>query len=223
MKMSEDVARALGAGGEGLSFNGKKAQIKPVGIKYLTEVQRECLRQFKRSYLETYKDNLDLLDMSIDDLKSKADEVGRWALEDLPRKDSHDPKHLILTQQLKDWVNENVLEEPLDDDRKYKQVIASALDNGMLSDDLYFKATNEQPKKTQINYVSWWITATIEGMVEMAYASFRDQGITKEDIYIELGNNFARLAEISRDIEQITSPQIDGENDKEENGQSPEK
>jgi hypothetical protein len=52
--MSEKVARALGAAGESMSCNGKPCEIRPVGIKFLTEVQRECLKQFQRLFLENY-------------------------------------------------------------------------------------------------------------------------------------------------------------------------
>ena len=213
--MSEAVARALGASAstEPIKINGKSCEIRPVVVKYLTEIGRECLRQFRRSYLENYRDNLDLLGKTQADLENKVDEVGRWDLANLPHKDAHDPKHLKITERLSEWLNTRILDEPTKDEKRLRQITASALDNGMLTDAEYLELTGDILRKNKINYVSWWITATIEGMIEMVHASFRDQGITKDDVYAELGNNFAKLAELSREIESVTTPKINEGNE----------
>lgn len=209
--MSEKIARALGAAAstETLTINGKPCEIRPVEIKHLTEIQRECLKQFRRSYLEGFKDTMDLLGETEEDLRAEREKVNRWDLQDLPMKMAYDPDGVVVTPALADWLHENVLDNPIQDEKKLKLIAAAAMDNGMLKEKEYAAMTGAAIKKGRLNYVSWWVTATIEGMVEMVYASFRNQGITKEDVYAELGSNFARLAELSREVEKVSKPKVD--------------
>lgn len=218
--MSEKVARALGAAAstEPWMCNGKPCYLRPVKIKYLTELQRECLKQFRRSYLENYKDNMDLLGKTEQDFELKVHEVGLWDLTNLPPKNAYDPKSLVINEKIENWLVHNILIKPFDleDENRVKRmqrILASALDNEMLKEVDYIKLTGSTPRKGKINYVSWWVTGSMEGMIEMTFASLRDQNITKEDIYIELGNNFAKLAELSREIESVTTPQVEEGNE----------
>ena len=60
--MSEQMARALAATSPmTVMIGGKECTVRPLGIQELTEVERDCVQRFKRQYLETFSQNLDLL------------------------------------------------------------------------------------------------------------------------------------------------------------------
>ena len=86
--MSEDVARALGAGGDITTIAGKECKVRPLSIRELTEVERECLKVYKRTFLETFHDNLDLLpdDEAAGLMSRKLEEASAWDVGDLPSK-----------------------------------------------------------------------------------------------------------------------------------------
>ena len=208
--MSEKVAKAIGAPSpEPIKINGKEVEIRPIPLKHLVGTQRECLKQFRRRYLENYKDSMDLTGKTQMDLEAKIDEVGRWDLTNLPFKNAYDSADVVVTPDLIQWLNVNVLKEFVDDDNRIKLIAASALDGGVLTEADYKTLTGEEIKTTPIAYVFWWTTATIEGMVATVHSAVKDQGITKDDVYKELGDNFAKLAELSREIESISKPEVD--------------
>jgi hypothetical protein len=123
---------------------------------------------------------------------------------------AYDPDSLVITPALIAWLEENILDGPVAEEKRLQLITATALDAGNLEEGVYKTLTQTTPRKGRLNYVSWWVTGSIEGMVELIYASFKGQnGITKEDVYLELGNNFARMAELSRAVEKVTMPKAE--------------
>ena len=214
--MSEDVARAVGARiPEPVTIAGKEVLVRPLSLKELTEAQRAGLKDYKRSYLETYKENLDLLPESEQSslMREKLEEVARWDLQDLPAKLVYDVKRVKINPAIEKWVKENYPEYEVDpkaskekQEAHLKAVVTTALDSEVLADELYENLTGESPKKHKVGYVNWWITATFEGMLTMLWLSIRDSGLTKDQIAGELSKNPGLLAQLSREIESLSAP-----------------
>ncbi len=214
--MADDTSRALGAkSGTTVTIDGKECQIRPLTIAELGELERDCLKRYKRQYLTTFSDNADLLPNGQNLVKEKLEEVAKWDVSDLPPKMVYDPTKLIAKKSLKDWLVENYDLSDEDDGvkltkEKLKDRIriyaALALDSGTLQDATYESLVGDAPKKTKVGYVNWWITATFDGMISMIYTCFRDSGFTRDQIVKAIGDNPALLNEASRQIEELSAP-----------------
>ena len=216
--MSEDVARAVGARETmTVSIAGKECQVRPLVIRELAEVQRECLKMYKRQWLETYRDNQDLLD---DDeraglMSRKIDEASQWDIGDLPSKTAFDSTSLKLTKRVKQWIDANVegFKDPKEKaesngktDQRYRNAVVTMLDSGELEESEYKKMSGRAARKGEVGYVNWWITGDFDGMITMIWVVFKSYDVTKEQVAKEL--SFAKLAEVSRAIENLTVPAV---------------
>ena len=216
--MAEDVARAIGAGGKTVVIAGKECQIRPLSLLELTELERECLRTYKKDYLETFKDNADLLgDDAPQFLRDKLEEVARWDVTNLPMKYVYDPSKLAASTKLKLWLKKNTdfNEKPSGEklepqlvDRIMQRMAATCLDNGTLSEDKYQQLTGKETEKTRVGYVNWWITGAMDGMITMIWICFRSYGVTKEEVAREFTKLSDVLVDMARDIEHLTAPEV---------------
>lgn len=220
--MADDTARALGAGSKPIKIAGKEVRPRPLSVKELSQVERECLNYYKRQYLETFSQNLDLLKQADPNLnplqfmEEKMTEAARWDLDDLPLRYAYDPDKLIVNDELKEWAKTKLDFKTKDDANnalpeavvtaRLKRVIAAALDSEMLSQKLYEKTTNHEPKKLKIPYSSWWVTGSTEGMIAFVHTCFMDQGITRDDLLKEMSKNPALIMQVSREIEALSAP-----------------
>lgn len=209
--MSEIMARALGAPGAlTATIAGKECTVRPLGIQELTEVERDCVQRYKRGFLETYSQNLDLLPKERGEqlLEQKMAEVARWDVDNLPPKWAHDPKRIKVTEALKKWLKENLeLKEDADDER-LRRMAASALDQGMLTEEQYRNLTDAKPPRVRVGYVNWWITGSYDGMITFVWVCFRHNGVTREQCVEALRGNMALLVDLSREIERLSSPTV---------------
>ena len=206
--MPDDVARAVGAGGRTVNIGGKECTVRPLSIKELTEVERECLTIYKRNYLKTFSDNADLLPKGegIRMLQEKMEEVAKWDVGDLPSKYAYDPGSIKINRKLKKWLTEAFdMKEEIDDERM-KRLVVAALDQMMLSTNKYQRMIGEPPVRAKVGYVNWWITGSYEGMITFVWVCFAHNGVTKEEVATELGRNQQMLAEITQEIEQLSAP-----------------
>ena len=218
--MAGDVGRAVGAADlDPIKIAGKEVHIRGLSIKELTEVERECLKQYKRNYLETYSNNLDLLPEAerVGLLKEKMEEAARWDVGDLPLRFAYDPDTLRTNGQLADWAKKNMdfvdtddKGAPLDSqlhDLRLKRVLATALDVEILKPEQYTKMSGHDAARMKIGYVNWWITAVYDGMIAMIYACFKDQGVTKDEVLEALRKNPTMMVSLSREIEHLSAPE----------------
>lgn len=213
--MSEDVARALGARDPNpIMIAGKECQIRPLSLVELTEVERECLKVYRRAYLEAFKENADLLPDGEGAalLKRELMQSAKWDVSDLPSKDAVDPDSISLSTSLEAWVSENLQYEPdanlgkTSRARQMRHLVATAIDGGQLDLALYESLTDSKVKKSKVGYVNWWITGTFDGMLTMVWSAFRHYGVTKEEVGREVGTNPALLASLAREIEHLSAP-----------------
>jgi hypothetical protein len=207
--MPENVARAVGAKGRAFAIAGKEYQLRPLGIRELMEVERDCIERYKRRYLETYKSNLDVLPENVraDLLMKKLDEVARWDIDDLPAKDAYDPSRIKLTDSLKKWLVEYWGIEGVDD-MVLARMTAAALDQEALLPDKYKELTGCAAPCVKVSYVDWWTTGAYEGMVTTLWVCFSKQGVIREQIMDEFGTSLAKLNEMARELDKLSAPQM---------------
>ncbi len=209
--MGEQIARAVGAGGPTtVLIAGKECTVRPLGIRELTEVERDCVQRYKRAYLETFASNADLLPEAVRQktLEEKMEAVARWDVDDLPPKHAHDPERIKLTDGVRGWLAENMEVKPDAKDLHLRRMAATALDQGTLSaGDYTGMADGLRPPRVKVPYVNWWITASYDGMVTFVWVCFRHNGVTREQVADELGRNLSLLVELTRDIEKLSVPE----------------
>ena len=154
--MAEDVARALKAKSPMMvKFGEKECQVRPLGIRELAEVEQDCLERYKRTYLKTWSDNIDLIPNGEAALYDKLDEAAKWDIDDLPAKYAYDHNYVTVSKLLKNWlVSHFSLDlKRLGDDRARK-LTASALDQEMLSPKEYEDLTSHNIKPEKVSYVN---------------------------------------------------------------------
>lgn len=214
--MSEDTARAVGSNGtdDGIIINGKRCTVRALTLKELGEIERECLKRYKRTYLETFAENADLLPNAQQLIEKKLEEAAKWDVRDLPLRRVHDVSKVKVTDKLLGWVKSNyegILEEDQTETyrkRLVQRVTTTALDNGTLSAERYESLTGSLPASTQAGYVNWWITATFDGQIEMIYTCFKHNDVTRDELCAELSKNPGLMIDASREIEHLTAPQV---------------
>lgn len=207
--MSEQMARALGAKDpEAIKIAGKDCFLRPLGIRELIEVEKDCLKRYKRSYLQTFVDNLDLLppDQRLKLVETKMEEVARWDVGNLPHKVAYHPELIFISEEIKQWMKDKltIVES---DEKKLKTMVAAVLDQGVMSEEDYKKMTGIEAPRVSIDYVNWWITGNKEGMITFIWICFSNQDVTREQVEKELSGDLRLLIDLSRSIERMSAPQ----------------
>lgn len=209
--MAEDTARAVGAGKlTPIIINGKECKLRPLTMRELGEVERECLDVYRKSYMKAYADNVQFLPKSDRSaiLREKLEECAKWDVSDLPTKSVYDPLKVKIDDAVREWAiaTLGILEE-IDDD-KLKIMIASSMDQGMIKEEEYKTVAKIDPKKVSIGYANWWISATFEGQISMIVECFRASGISKDELIEYMRDNPVALTVISSEIEKLSTPQM---------------
>lgn len=214
--MSEDVARAVGAGQlEPLVIEGITCKIRPLSIRELAEIERECLSLYRKSYLSTFAENIEMLgERGPAVLQEKMEEAGRWDVNDLPHKSVYDASSVHLTDKLIQWLRSDYgfKDETLPEgkrERMARQMVVTALDADLLTEAGYEMMTGHKPKKAKVGYVNWWTTGTYDGMISMVWTCFKDNpGLTRDMVAKQIGTNPQLLIHASREIENLTAPAL---------------
>ena len=196
-------ARALGAGMY-IEVDGKKYTLNPVTVKQLCEIERESLACFKREYMRTWNDNIDLLGGNkLQLLTQKLNEVAQWGVSDLPSKSVYDATNINVTPELKKWL-EQEFAIPLENDGICRILTSMALDQERINPEKVKELTGTRPIQGKVRYDQWWVTATMEGMSHLVHAA-----ISNELTYEEISSwPYEKLAEASRMTEKITAAEM---------------
>lgn len=212
--MSEDTARAVGAASPlTMQISDKECQIRPLTVRELTEVERDCLERYKHQVLKTYSDNAEFLPEKerVKVIRDKMDEVSLWDISDLPKKFAYDHRSVELTDRMRGWLEEKYDlggEEDLQNGRaelRYKLLTAASLDSGTLSEDECKQLCGKVPYKGAVGYVHWWITGCYDGMVSFVWASFKPYGVSRDAV---AGMPIEDLIRASRELENVTKPSV---------------
>ncbi len=228
--MPEDMARALGASGPlTITIADKECQVRPLGVRELTEAERDCLERYRRSYIKTFVDNADLMPNGQMVLVEKMETAARWDIGDLPPKTAYSVDHVKVSGELRDFLQEifslkkpptkaekrkmssqeyaTLLKESKLTDERWRRLAVNSLDNGTLSPEKFEELAGALPVKGSIPYVNWWITGCFEGMITFCWVAFKLNGVSREQVADALTDRPAMLVELSREIEKLSAPQ----------------
>ena len=226
--MSEATARAVGSEGPTtITIAGRVCTTRPLKLKELGEIERECVKRWKRAYLETYAENVDLLPITDAErtqvIRAEMDKIAPWDAKNLPTRQVVDPAEMTATVKLAAWVRQNFRGNVPDDlpvdapgaaerrernEKTIRELAALAVDSELLSAELYRELTGEALITHRVGYVNWWITGSMDGMLQMIYAAFKHNGVTLDEVNAEVGSNEAMAAGLAREIEALTAPQL---------------
>lgn len=209
--MSEDVARAVGAGSvDVIIIKGKDYKSAPLTIRELAEIERDCLKQYRRHYLETFKENADLLPNFEALMEKKVEIAARWDVDDLPRREVYSTSKMPDSKAVRDWLEQNMGIEPAVLARGsvvVRQLVSSALDSGAMSKAEYKALVGSEPRTVKVGYVNWWVTGAFEGMVAMVYYGIKNRdGLSKQDIRDEMADKQHELMRHAANIESMSAP-----------------
>ena len=210
--MSDDTARALGAGGSTpLMIAGKECVARPLSARELAEVERICVQEYKDNYLDTLSRNIKRLpDKSRRNamMEEELIKVANWTVRDLPTAKAYDPNRVNLTDKLKSWIKENYdLNGEADSDRLARYA-AAALDQGMLDELDYTEMTGKSAPSVRVGYVNWWVTGSYDGAIAFVWVCFRDSGVTREEVAAEMGKSQSSLMRMVQEIEGLSVPEV---------------
>lgn len=210
--MSEQVARALGAPGPTpVMIGGKECLPRPLSVEELTLIERDCLERYKRQYLQTFAQNADLLPEGRGQilLEEKMETAAKWDIKDLPPRFVFDPRRIVLNTSLKQYMTKlygDVINNS--DDIHMQRYIAAVLDQELLSPEQYKDMTQQDPPKTRVGYVNWWITGCYDGMITFVWVCFKRDGVTRQQCIEAMKDNPTLLVDLTRDIEKLSSPSV---------------
>ena len=210
--MSEAMARAVGAKSPMVVKIGKKeCRVKALSIRELMEVERDCVDQYKREYIKTYTDNIDLLPEKDRGrvVQTKFEEVARMDKEDLPLKFTYNSEHVSVTKQLRQYMTQQFNMDKGSTDKTFQLMTAAAMDQGILSEEKYKELTNgAKIVKIKVPYVSWWITGCTEGKIAFIWAALKQDGITKDQVWDAIADNISLITEVANEIERLSAPAV---------------
>jgi hypothetical protein len=190
------------AAGDIIEVEGKQYRLRPVRVQSLCDLEKDALAFYKRQYLTTFKENADLIGVGDEALAKKLDEVARWGLEDLPKREAFDCSSIPVTDALKSRLLEH-FETEIDNDMMFRLFLSTALDTERITVDEVRQLTGKGPRRGLVRYDQWWITSCVEGMVAFIYSSIRQEHpeLTRSDV---ANWTFAKLTEASSLVERLT-------------------
>jgi len=205
--MSEVEARAVGAGAE-IQVGEKVYKLRPLVVRHLCELERKALEYYKRQYLSTYTQNLDLLpeDMRSRLLSEKLEEVARWDVGNLPQKRTWDVSRVPVNNELRDLLVDRIGLRP-DDESGWRGALVTALEDGKVSAKEVRDLTGVAPRSTTVRYDQWWITSSMAGMVAFVTIAvqYEHPEVTEEEVArwpVE------KLMEAANKTERLTVPEV---------------
>lgn len=208
-------ARILGAS-EVADVNGEEYKLSPLTAGLLCEMEREALRHYKREYIQTVTDNVDLLCNGTPRetyLHEKVMEVARWSVDDLPQKTVYDMSRVsvgtwkdeetfMVSDKVSVWMKSRYPGVP-NNEMAIRSLLASALDSQMLSPDEIKEMTGKGPEAGRVRYDQWWITGCYEGMISLVTESIKinHPDITKEKVK---SWPFGKIVQLARTAESLS-------------------
>jgi len=205
------MARAVAASSPlTVMIGGVQCSARPLSLRELTEVERDCLERYRRGYLKTFADNIDLVPEALREpmMQEKFEQAARWDVDDLPVKFAFDSSKVVLTNKLKAFIGKEFGLGKDTDDTRYKRMTSLALDQGALSEVKYEELTDKPIEKAKVSYVSWWITGAMDGMITFVWMAFKHHGVTRDQVSNAMAENPALLTEVANEIERLSAPKL---------------
>jgi len=205
--MGEREQRAMGACD--YVVNGVTYTIRPLVIQSLCDLERMALDDYKRSYLKTFRENLDLV---VEDskertkiLSAKLDEISRWTSNDLPFVPVYSCDNVPITDRVREELQKlGVEEEDLKNDDLVRNLLSMFLTTGRITMEDVKEWTGKRPLEGRVRYDRYWVT-TIPGMIAYIYSALKTEHptITREEIGKWPIGKLAEAAKKANDISGI--------------------
>jgi hypothetical protein len=211
----EDTARAIGAAAGTVTINGKTRKLRPLTVRELAEVERECLRAYRRQYMEAYTDSINFLPAGTDKMAlimRKTDEICRWDVKDLPPQTVYDPSDVVVTPSLVALLRTKLSEKnggAPRGDTENRGVAAILLNNRTLTPDEYQAAAGVSAVPHLVSYVQWWVTGCFAGMVTFIASCVEGNDLTRNEIEDYIADSGTRAAQVAKELEAVSSPRSD--------------
>jgi len=165
--------------------NEVEYKLRPLSAQHLADMERKALKEYKRSHLDTYKDNADLLPEGKADelLEREFGKVSSWTLKDLPQEKAYGCDHIKVNGKLREWVDETFGMIP-DTDNGILALVTAALDQGNLTPKQLKDMTGKNPVIGYIRFDQWWATGTTEGRLSFIHTSlsYEHPEVTERDV-----------------------------------------
>jgi hypothetical protein len=206
----ETEAGIIGVGQE-IEVSGKRYKIAPLTLRSLQAIQQEALRYFKREYLKTLADNLELSGLSSEQrnqlMLKKIEEVGRWNISQLPRVTAYGASHVPVTPELIEHLQLRFGQDPSiqHSEQACRNLLVSQLDSGEITAEKVIELCHVAPVRALIPYDMWWITGTLAGAIRLCWESLAmaNPSVTLEEVERW---PLQHLFDTARKIEQLTQP-----------------
>lgn len=184
----------------------KQYKLRPVVAQHLCDLERESLRDYKRQYLETFTQNVDLLENGQELVQKKFEEVARWDFSDLPKKMAYSVAHILPGDAIRTWIRETYNTVP-ETDAGIRAVLVNALDNEKITMEEVHRMCGKAPIRGTVRYDQWWVTASMAGMISFITSSVRYEhpDMTREKV---AQWPFQKVAEAARIVEAITAAKV---------------
>jgi len=186
--MGEREQRAVGAS-DWVEVNDKTYQLRPLVIQSLCDLEMAALEDYKRSFLRTFRANLDLVysDGKERDreMAKKLEEVSRWTVNNLPYMRVFVCDSVPVTDGLKaKMVELGMDEQEAEHEGLVRATLATFLNTGRITSEEVKELTGRRPSEGRVRYDQWWVTENLAGMIALIHCSIKQEHpeITREDI-----------------------------------------
>jgi len=201
----EVEARAVAAGSR-LKILGVEYRLEPLTLQSLQEVQQAAFKSFKRDYLQTYQENISLLEpeQRVGLIERKLEEVARWAMSEMPSQRAYSAANCEITEAARKWAESKYESTDLSD-MTIRNLLTTALDSKEIAPAAVALMCGTPPLTGMIPFDLWWATASREGMLTFVHASLLQthKKITRETI---ASWPLVDLVIAAREIESLTKP-----------------
>lgn len=209
--MSNKEARVL-AIGQDIVIGEATYTFSPITIGQLQELNKAALDFYKRQVLETIAQNLDILGpMGPQMLREQAEKLTRMDVDSIPKKKAYEVGHIPVTTKLREYMKDHLgISIAMDcPDFQIMAVMSGLVDSESpeMTPEKVEELTGFKPKMIMVPYDTWWVNATVGGMVEMIHKSLHKKHpkVTRQEIW-DWPIEDLQLA--ARSIEAMTRPEV---------------
>ena len=184
MGVSSEMATTLGAG-QVLTVRGTEYKVSPLSLKQLTEIQKEALQYYKRNYIKTWADNMDLLPNGEAMMHEAMTKASKLEVTDLPMRVAYDCEKVPISKKIKELLVSLEWTDVFDvDGEDAKRYLSTALDREQVTPQDVHRITKQMPKAVRVPYDAWWATSTYEGMACIIHCGLQKHHseVTKQEI-----------------------------------------
>lgn len=205
--MSDKLARVLGSG-KTIVIGDKEYSLSPITMGALQELQRESVSYYRKQVMEAYADGMQYLgDMATEIMREQIEKLSRMDIDTIPKKVAYEVGHIPITSDLKSYLARNYGIDEESSDFQFMSMLSGMVDTGELDPSKVKELTGYSPKKMQVSYDTWWINATVDGMISLVHKSIhaKHPDVSKDDIR---GWDISDIQMAARNVENITRPEL---------------